>query len=183
MSNDWNRMVENKQNPYAAPLTTSPIMATARAEPLPTFVKTVAILDLVFCGLRVLFVAMGAIAVMQPDAIEDQNLRLTAPYEVATGACIALFGIIAGIGLLTGKRYAIIFGVLALAATVASTGVGGWQLSTMLDAAPQGAERTGMMIGGVFSILVRLGLIVLYGAALMRFSQWINRQEAQAAGW
>ncbi|MBT4864978.1 MAG: hypothetical protein HON53_07670 [Planctomycetaceae bacterium] len=147
---------------------------------LPVFCMVVFIIDLVFCVLRIGFVALGLINYQNLEG----PLLESAMFELITGAAIVLFGI-AGNGLMLAKQaWAVALGWLNLGATLGSIGVGIWQASIFLDEMAQNggeAERIGGYIGAGFSILVRVGIIFTYLFALLKYSSWSARREPETA--
>jgi len=168
----------DEQTPqHPAPYATSAQGYGDYAQPtsMPTYAKVVIIIDLVFCSLRLLLVPLSifGMTVIEPS----DPLYPTAIFEILTLLGIALFGIPGNALLLMGKPIGILLVGLAILATIGSIGVGFWQMPIMLDEFPPGSpERTGGMIGGVVVALIRLGIIVMVGAALMKFKAWSDTQ-------
>lgn len=159
-------------NPYLSPATANPARA-ARA--LPGFCKTIFIIELVLCCLRVPLVVAGFVGatMMGPD----DPLAQTVIYELATGVGIVGFGILANIGLLMKKGWGVPLGYLALVATAGSVGTGILQFSAQMNQFPMGSpERVGVMFGGGIVFIIRLALMGLYLAALKKFSAWFKEQ-------
>lgn len=171
-------------NPYLAPQAPSGEAAAYWVVPMPpTFAKVMFIIDLVLCSIRLLLVLIGIVGAV---GLIEQNdpLAPTVLFELATGAGIVLFGIPGNILLLLRKPWAVALGWLALVSTVASLGVGVWQLEIILDRVPPGGpERAVAAVAAVVTVLARLFLIALYGAALWLFSSWAKRQTAAAQPW
>ncbi|NQU20205.1 MAG: hypothetical protein HQ567_02910 [Candidatus Nealsonbacteria bacterium] len=148
-----------------------------RGTRLPGFVKGFIITDLVLCSLRAIAVLVGIFGYL---AIQ-QNANMpgvpavvaeTALYEVLSGLGIVVFGFIAGIMILCKKPAGVIFGYPALLFTLASTAVGIWQSSAMIEAAPAGTpEAAGMLVGLVVAVLFRVVLAILYFVALLMASK------------
>lgn len=154
-------------------------IARRRSAKLPTFCLVMFIIDLIFCCLRVLFVILGVVGYQmlkqQGDPMAD-----TALYEIVTGGLIVLFGIPANGLMLAKQKWAVFLGWLTLVVTFASIAVGIWQASVMMDGiAANGneAEQVGGYIGAGFSIIVRLGIVICYAIALLKFSSWSGEQE------
>jgi len=147
-----------------------------REQRLPGFVTGYMITDLVLCSLRALAVLMGIVgylAIQQNANIPgvpkpDSPLAQTAIFEILTGLGIVVFGFAANIMILRKNPSGIVFGYLALLATVASMAVGIWQSSVMAeDAAPPGSpEAAAVVVGVVLAIVFRVVLAVLYFVAL-----------------
>lgn len=165
----WDDNAPQHPAPYAA--STPGYADYNQPSPLPTFVKVVAIIDLVFCGIRLLLVPLSIYGMTIIDP--GDPLYPTAVFEVLTLLGISLFGIPGNALILMGKPIGILLVALAIVATIGSIGVGFWQLPIMLDEFPQGSpERTGGVIGGVVVALIRVGIIMMVGFALMQFKAW-----------
>jgi hypothetical protein len=165
-------------NPYQSPLGAQyPSSLNRPSSEYPVFCRTMFIIDLVLCGLRGILVVFSLVGYSTMGA--NEPLMATAIYEILTGVVIAGVGLLANILLLCRQGWAVVLGYVTSLATVASVGVGLWQLSLM---APQAggdpAQQAGFMAGAGCSLVFRLILIVLYVAALVRFSMWERRQKA-----
>jgi len=102
--------------------------------------------------------------------------------EIVTGLLIAGFGIPANVLMLLRKRSAFWLRVVATVGTVASLGVGGWELSSQFDQYPAGTpERIGLYIGLVATLGMRLTVIGLYLGALVQFRNWSRRLAPEPA--
>jgi hypothetical protein len=111
--------------------------------------------------------------------LKQQGNSLTASVflEIATGAGIVIFGLLGDLLLLLKQRWALVLAAMALLFTLASTGVGIWQLSEMYQpmAGNDAARQVGFVIGGLFTLMVRIGIAVAYGVALWMYSKWSSR--------
>ena len=88
-------------------------------------------------------------------------------------------GLLANSLLLAKTPTGVSMGWMLVLSTPASTGVGGWQTRLLVahvgQATPQAA---GVVAGAVVAMTVRLFLLGLYVAALVRFSAWLHRRDA-----
>lgn len=162
-------------NPYLAPRGPAAPYGAAAASRLPGYAKAMAIVDLVFCILRtisLLFSVAGYFVL----ARQQNPLVETAVAEIATGLCIAAFGIPANILILLRKPTGLWLAMVAVAGTIGSMGVAVWQASLQADQfAPGTPQRVGYFIGVAFISLLRLGLLGLYIGGLVQFANWSRR--------
>ena len=165
-------------NPYSAPQII-PAESGPSAEPgrqsMPGFCKTIFIIELVFCVIRLGLVSFGIYS-FQDMANLPAPLEQTVIYEIATGAGIAVFGIV-GMGLLLARvNLGVVFGFLDAASTVASVIVGWWQLSFVAEQfAPDAPQTMGIYIGGGITTVIRLAIAVLLVVALVKYAAWKGR--------
>ncbi|MBI4617190.1 MAG: hypothetical protein HY720_26490 [Planctomycetes bacterium] len=149
------------------------------AAALPTFCKVMFILDLVFAGLRVFIVGFGVYgySVMK----KDDPMAGTAIAELVSGAALAFFGLSANAFLLARQAWAQALGWFDVLASFASLGIGVWQGTIMLEQFRSGSpEYSGGLIGIAFVAILRLVLVGLYVAALVKFAGWAKRRSAAA---
>ena len=170
-------------NPYGSPLSHEGSYAAPVPRSLPGFPKTMFIIDLVLCTIRIGFVLLGFIGYM---AIKQQQpnspLLITMTFELLSGTAIFLTGIPANVGMLMRQPWGVILAALCVMATLSSFGVAIWQLILMADAqAPPGTpQRIGYFIGGGVMAVIRLGLLATYIAAVVSFSSWLNSAKRSA---
>lgn len=163
----------DSQNPYSSPTTVDQV--PAKRVYLPGYCKTMFIIDLVLCCLRVPMVILGFVGASM--ITPDDPLAQTVKFELATGIAIVGFGILANIGLLLKKSWGALLGYLALVASTASIGTAVMQIGAQMDQYAEGSpERIGAVIGGGFVFMIRLALMGLYLAALLKFSAWYKKQ-------
>jgi len=163
-------------NPYAAPYAASqPFAEQPASVKLPVFCKVMFIISLVFCCLRV---PLAMLSVLGYFVLQQRNdpLLPTALFEIVTGAGIALFGIPANGFMLARKPWALLLGYSTVAVTVGSVFVGIWQLSIMSGQHPAGSpEQMILIVGSLLGVVLRLAILGLYVAALVKFSAWARR--------
>ena len=154
---------------------------------LPVFCTVVFIIDLVFMALRALMVLGGVAGLMflRNNPNTPPALLTSAVFEIAFGAGMALFGLLGSGAMLAKQRWGLIPAALKILANLGSLGVAVWQL-TMIDqivAAPPNMDpatmRTAQMAGAAFSLLVRLGFLGLYVAAVVTFMRWSEQRDAR----
>jgi hypothetical protein len=152
--------------------------ARAEAQGLPSFCKTLFIMDLVFCCIRALIVPFS---ILGYSILQQQGSPLlrTVFFEILTGALMAILGILCNILLLMRKPRGAPLGFLNVIVTVGSIGVGIWQAS--LSAPPNPQQASAYMAGAGFSVVVRLILLGLYINALTKFSQWHRASQEDLA--
>jgi len=163
------------QNPYQ-PSTATYAPSTGYAAPkLPTFCLVMFILSLVFAGIRVPLVLMGvfAWAAIQPGP-DEAAVYASVPFEVLSGAAIALFGIPGNIGMLMKRRWGAVLGILTVAASLFSMAVAVWQLTLMYPGSNNPAEQAGFIGGAAVTMVIRITLIGLYAMAVLKFQQWLS---------
>jgi hypothetical protein len=162
-------------NPYDAP---EPLeMQAPGATRMPTLCLVVAIVDLVFCSFRVLFVGAGLTAVLKIGGRVPPQFEGTAWFEVVTGIGIIAFGFPAAIGMLSKRSWATPLAYMAAVATLGSLFVAVWQGLLQFGEYPPGStEAFGFIIGIVFSVGIRLGILALYLVGVLAFRNWIQRR-------
>ena len=89
------------------------------------------------------------------------------------------FGISGNVLLLRKKSVGIYFACVAAIFTVGSIGVGIRELLLTIRPLPDDM-KLGMMVGGVITVAIRLGIVALMGVALVRFSNWQSEQDRHA---
>ncbi|MGI8981001.1 MAG: hypothetical protein ACR2FY_17370 [Pirellulaceae bacterium] len=147
---------------------------------MPGFCKAMFIVSLVFCFLRAAIVALGFVGMGMLPA-DDPAMKM-AYFEIGTGLGMVLCGVPGNALLLAKNQIGVFLGWGLVAFTVGSilTGLAtvfmmGNNPAAMGPPPPPGAENAqfiGMMIGGAIAVLVRVGIIVAYGAALIQFQNW-----------
>lgn len=165
----------DSRNPYSAPLSEQPFLAPRAPEGLPGFAKTMFIIDLIFCCLRVPMVMLAFVGYATLQQRNDPLLP-TVMGEIAAGIGIALFGIPANILALLRVRMAVWLAALSLIATSGSIAVGIWQGTFKIEEFPAGSpQRMGAVVGMAFAIIVRVGLAGAYLGAVVQFANWVKR--------
>lgn len=146
---------------------------------LPTLCLVVFVLELVFSGLRgcVLPLSMLGAAVVQAD----DPLAPTIVFEIATGVGMVVLGLATGVGGLLKQGWAATAGWIKTPFTLASIGVGLWQsmLTSAQDVPPE--VRAGMLVGAMFALGVRVGLLGLFVAGLLQYGHWWRARFGQPA--
>ena len=139
---------------------------------MPGFCKTIFIIELVFCCIRTVLVLGGIVGLLNMVNVPPR-LQQTVIFEVSAGAGIAVFGIF-GMGLLLARKdMGVVLGYLDVVSTIGSLIVAVWQLSILAENVPPGSpERIGMYVGGGITLLIRLALIGLLIAAMMKYRDW-----------
>ncbi len=166
-------------NPYVAGhYAGQPALGGPTVPSLPTFCTVYFIIDLIFSFLRAIMAMFGVVAMAGPIAQENAMVQQTVMYEVASGIGIALLGIPANFLMLFKKRIGAYLAGGKILFTLMSLAVGLWQMSFAMNQFPEGSpERIGAVIGALFAITIRLGLLGLYIGAIVTFWKWLNRQE------
>jgi hypothetical protein len=140
-------------------------------------------IDLFFCALRA-FLVLSALTAVVGAAAELGNIQQTAWFEIGAGIGICAFGIIAAIGILMGAAWAVPVGWITVACTLASLGIGIWQLTLMMEVMPEGSvERGPFIVGAVGMTFIRLSLLAAYGYALVKFAAWVRERDESAPQW
>ena len=93
--------------------------------------------------------------------------------------------LIANIMMLAKMRAGAYIAWLKVIAVLGSCGVAAWQVTYLVEQFPEGSpERMGAYFGAGFVLLIRLGLTVLYGIAVVYFLNWVEqRDRAQKSHW
>jgi len=153
----------------------------------------VAIIDIIFCTFRGagLLLSVASVAVQQRQGLQNPAGEYLA-FEVATGAAVVLFGLLANAGMLFKAGWAVIPGYLAVASTVASCAVGVWTALTMAPHVMEqaaGIEGGGpppqvlgtiMIVTAVLTTLARLAILVVYVVALVKYARWFARRNTES---
>lgn len=143
-------------------------------EPLPSFVKGWMIADIVFCALRGLMVPLS---ILGYHTIEKSDpLYRTALFEIGSNTALAIIGLTAAIMILNQVKEGIPVAYLAVVATLATFGVGAWQLSINLVKITDPAERGGFIAGGVFVFVLRFVLLGFYVTAVNKAKDFMSRR-------
>lgn len=149
----------------------------AQAVPFPIYTLVVAIIDMVFCVLRLALVGMGiyglTLIMRRPDAGSTVAMGIA---EVVSGAAMVVLGIAANGMILAKKRPGVIIGWMLVAATGVSLGLGLFQgFMQMSRFQPGSPQFVGAIIGIVLVVGLRIGIIVAYAFALLMFQKWLAR--------
>jgi hypothetical protein len=139
------------------------------------------VLSLVFSLLRAPLVILGVNAWSNLENLPDDPVLSTIPIEVMSGASIVLLGVAANLGLLFKQRWGVWLGVMTVAASLVSVALALWQLSIVVQNNPDGPERMGVLIGALMAMAIRLTIIGLYLAAVLKMSKWLARQRTLSA--
>lgn len=166
----------DSHNPYASPFGPQiPPPPRPGSGGFPVFAKTMFIIDLVLCVLRVPMLLLSFIGYAALQR-ENNPLLITVAVEVLTALGMVVFGVPASIAALLRKPWAVWLGWLAVAATLGSLGVGVWQGTIkMAEFAPGTPQRIGGYVGLGIALVFRFGLVCLYAGALVQFSRWVKR--------
>ena len=170
-------------NPYDAPQAyQDPARRPQQPTPFPVYCTVIFIIDLVLLGLRALLVLLGIVGLIaisnMPEAQQDPMVMQTAAAEIASGACMVLFGGLAAIFLLMRQRWAVVLAYLKIVAVLGSIAVGLWQITFTIEQFNRPEEKMGAMIGAGVVVLIRLTLIGAYAFALHLFVKWHNQSAA-----
>jgi len=143
-------------------------------EEFPSFVKGWMITDIVFCALRGLMVPLS---ILGYHTIEKSDpLYRTALFEIGSNIALAIVGLTAAIMILNRVKEGIPVAYLAVVCTLATFGVGVWQLSINLRGITNPAERGGFIAGGVFVIVLRFVLLGFYVTAVNKAKDFLSRR-------
>ncbi|MEZ6123154.1 MAG: hypothetical protein R3C49_08280 [Planctomycetaceae bacterium] len=149
---------------------------------LTPFSRGMFIAGLVFCGIRIVMVALaflGYSTIRQQQA--DHPLLSGIRWEIVTGIGIVAFGITANVLLLSGNRRGIPLGWCLVAAVVGSVAVGLLQTSIQFSYLPYGSpERVRAWIGLVSVLAIRAGLLAGYAVALRQTSALFDRHSSSS---
>lgn len=174
----------DQPNPYDSPQYSSagpsyePIAPGRNASSLPVFCLVMFILDLAFSLLRVPIVALTLIALTAGDT--TPLVVQTGLFEAITGIAMVAFGLTANVALLFKQRWGLMLGWAKVAAALSSVAVGWWQMAIVMGEFAEGSpERIGGFIGGGIAAVFRLGLLALYGGALVTFAKWSARRSTE----
>ena len=89
---------------------------------------------------------------------------------------IFVFGLASNIAMLLRKQWGVYLAIVNILVTLGSTGTGIWQaIIKMNQIQPAGPAMAGFIIGLVFTLLIRFGLIVAYAVAVYQFFQSCQR--------
>jgi hypothetical protein len=136
----------------------------------PVFATVMASVDLGFCLIRVLLVLLGIVGLIMMKT--EDPLYQTGGLELVTGVGIVLFGIPANILLLLRKPAGVPLGYLNILFTGLSMLVGIFQGNALFGKAGDGAEAAGMVVGLGVVLVIRLTLLIVYGAALSQAKKY-----------
>jgi len=162
------------QNPYQPSMATYAPAATNAPPRLPTFCLVMFILGLIFACIRVPLVLAGVVTWFAvPPGPGEAALYTSVPFEVLSGAGIALFGIPGNIGMLMKRGWGAVLGLLSIASSLLSLGVAVWQLTLMFPSSNNPAEQAGFIGGAAITMIIRVTIIGLYGLAILKFQQWL----------
>lgn len=162
-------------NAYASPLHGGLRASSAVNAPrFPVFARVMFIVSLVFCCLRMLMVPLSILGYASGAAAEMGTSVL---FEIITGIGIAVFGVLGNGLLLARKPIGVTFGWLLVLSVLGSLAVGLWQAFMLWsDMEPGTPEFIGIVIGLVFTLAIRVSLLIAYIAALMMFGKWLRAQ-------
>lgn len=147
---------------------------------MPGFCKAMFIVSLVFCFLRAIFVALGFVGMGMMRA--DDPLMKTVYLEIGSGLGMVLCGVPGNALLLAKNQIGAFLGWGLVAFTIGSIITGIIQLVTtggnMGTPPPPGAENAILAVAIVtasIGFLIRVGILVAYGAALIQFQNWYSQ--------
>lgn len=143
----------------------APFVQQKHIQNYPGFTIVVAILNLVFSLLRVLFVGFSIFG--YANMRMDNPLAESALAEIFTGAGVAIFLFIASLLLLLKVRAAIPFAWVAVVTVIFNIGVGVWQSSLIAQGFKSPEERIGAVLGGGVVLVVRLVLLGVFMMAIV----------------
>ncbi len=137
---------------------------------LPGFVLGWAIVDLVFCGLRLFQVPFSALALF---VIDDVTLQAVGVLELVTVAPLGLVGVPAAILILCKRRLGLTLGYLCAALTALSLITSIITPIMMAPADGDAATVGGFAAGVIFSLGIRVSLLLLYIRMLLEFKNFL----------
>jgi hypothetical protein len=141
--------------------------------PYPTFCKVMFIMDICFCAFRLLMVPFGLLGLSMLQNQDPNNpLLKTVVFELSTNGAIGGLGLLAAILMLTRKKIGAVFGWLTVLSTLAGLGVALWQASIQMETQgfkPGTPQYAGAMVGIGLVLVLRLVLLGLYIAAIVKF--------------
>jgi hypothetical protein len=142
-----------------------------KVNPYPVVCTVMFIVSLLICLARIPLALFGFVGWQELQRV-GHPLASTVPFEIGTGAAVALFGLLGNIGLLLKQSWGLVLGGLTVVAVLASVAVALWQLAILSQTMNSPAERGGMLTGAGVMLVLRLGLLCLYVLALAKFAQW-----------
>jgi len=156
---------DNENDPWADTPYTEP-------GPLPGFVKTVTIIDMVLATLRGIAIPLAIIGLMTiPD---DDPLTPTILFEVVGHLGLFTAGLVAGIGILRKSIIGLYAGYANVAITLFTFAIGIWQVTIKADGFVTPPEKMAAILGGGIAILFRFAILVVYIVALMKFKKYLE---------
>ena len=169
-----------QSNPYlSGQLAGAAQMGGPTSKPLPTFCTVYFIIDLIFCFLRAAIVMIAIVTIQNPEVANNPMVAQTSMFEIGAGLGMVLLGIPGNFLMLFKQRFGAYLAGAKVLPTLASFGVGLWQLTFIMGQFPEGsAERMGAMIGAGMALLVRIALLAVYIGAIVTFLNWCNRRDA-----
>jgi hypothetical protein len=146
---------------------------TENMKKLPGFVKGWTITDLVFSAFRIIFIPLSIIGY---NVLADEDpIKKTAILEIIFHVLILISGLSANITILLRKQIGHLLGKINVGVGIASFTLVFIQLPIQL-AQNEGnnAVYIGMLIGAIFTLLIRVALLVFYAISVKRYGVFIN---------
>jgi hypothetical protein len=160
-------------NPYQPPPGAGGV-SPAGMKAFPVFVRVVVLADLLLLIFRALLVVGGVLGILSVGN-EAPLIAQTGWFEVGSGALMVLAGFPADIAMLLRQGWAVFLAYVKVAATFASIIVGIWQMTFFLQTFQPGSpEYVGGLMGAGVTVVVRVGLLALYVAAVVWYSRWLS---------
>lgn len=140
------------------------------------------IVSLVFSVLRILFVALGILGyIMMADMVNPPAGFALAIPELLAGVGIIIFGLLGNSLMLARKKIGVTLGAVLVFFVLASTVIGGLQGAAYLSNYNSGSpEWMGAIFGVVFTLIIRVAILIAYVFALLKFNKWLGKQTPTA---
>ena len=178
-------------NPYEASAFGAGTTWGAASASLPTYVVVMMILAIIFSVLRFLFGTVGAIR-LASGAVE--HITSSMYMEVGVNFISGILGVVASFLILFKKPAGVMFAWTYVLAIVASLGVAVIQafevasrgVPPQLASNPDMATgfKAGIILGSVIALVVRLMLLALFVAAVVKYARWLeSRRRATTGGF
>ena len=176
-------------NPYEASAFESGTAWGPASASLPTFVVVMMVLAIIFSVLRFLAGVVGMVG-MASGAVE--HITSSMYMEVGVNFISATLGVVAGFLILFKKPAGVMFAWTYVVAIVASLGVAVIQafevtsrMPARMAADPQMAAgfKAGMVLGSGIVLIVRLMLLALFIAAVVKYARWLESRRRATDGF
>ncbi|MFM8218070.1 MAG: hypothetical protein ACKOJF_04045 [Planctomycetaceae bacterium] len=168
------------ENANAVPARAQPIPLALG--PLPGYLKTFGVIDLVFSALRLVATVPGVLALVVLMARSPTPLPIAAKIGPSVDLLLGLTGVTAGCLLLARSKAALPFGRIAVFLTAVSLPFHLLSVLTLfaqangnpgLEGFPTGIHPGGLPVGLVL-LLLRVILLGIYIGLLREFTKWLN---------
>ena len=176
-------------NPYEASAFGAGTTWGSASASLPTFVVVMMILAIIFSVLRFLFGTVGAIR-LASGAVE--HITSSMYMEVGVNFISGILGVVASLLILFKKPAGVMFAWTYVLAIVASLGVAVIQafevasrgVPAQIASDPEMATgfKIGMVLGSGIVLIVRLMLLALFVAAVVKYARWLENQRKMTGG-